>query len=338
MVNPGLHIDGLTGRWGSFRLEPVRMQVPAGAYAVLLGPSGSGKTTLLELLCGLRPPAGGRVELGGREITQADPAVRRIGYVPQEYHLFSGRNAEWNIRFSASMRNARGEAIEARFRRIVETLHLVPFLRQRVETLSGGERQRVALARALMTEPELLLLDEPVSALPESLRDPICRELKDLQTRLGVTTLHVCHNLDEALALGSHLVVMDTGRIVQEGSPQDILDRPASRFVAQFTQCKNLWAAEVRAGELWIQDTALGRGNWEDGSYWAVLRPEYAALSKTGLPGRVLESMRTCHAVLTHIELRGISLWACDDRLRAPGDPVGVTLPHERMHLIPRGA
>lgn len=337
MVNAGLHMDRLTGRWGAFHLEPVQVRVPAGAYAVLLGPSGCGKTTLLELLCGLRGAGGGRIELGGRDITRADPAGRRIGYVPQEYHLFPGRSAEWNIRFSTRMRKARGHEIQDRFSRIVDALGLDAFLTRRVDTLSGGERQRVALARALMTDPELLLLDEPVSALPESLRDPICRELKDLQTRLGITTLHVCHNLDEALALGSHLIVMDTGCVVQEGAPWEILDRPASRFVAEFTQCGNLWEAEVRAGRVLVQNHPLGRTAQGDGRYWAVLRSEYASITNDGAySGRVLESVRACHSVFTRVALDGFALWAGDTHARTPGETVSARFAEERLHLIAR--
>ena len=336
-MSAALHIDGLAGRWGSFDLSPVRLEIPKGAYAVVLGPSGCGKTTLLELLCGLRVPAAGRIALGGRDITYADPADRRIGYVPQEYHLFSGRTTEWNLRFSARMRHKHGEEMDARFARVADMLHLAPFLNRSVDKLSGGERQRVALARALMTDPELLVLDEPVSALPESLRDPICRELKALQVRLGITTIHVCHNLDEALVLGDQVVVMDTGRIVQEGTPQTILDAPESRFVAEFTQCKNLWEATVASGTLCVAGKNIATIEKPDRDYLAVVRPEHIRLAETGmLPGQVLESRRTCHGIMTHLDLGDFTVWACDDRLRIAGETLSAHIPEDRVVLLPR--
>jgi len=205
----GLRIDALSGRWGRFELQPVSLDVTAGQYWVLLGPSGCGKTTLLELICGLRQPASGKVWLDGRDITYADPADRRIGFVPQDYLLFPGRTAEWNLMFPARVRRMGQDERKTRFEAVVDMLQLGPVLPQGVETLSGGERQRVALGRALMAAPDMLLLDEPVAALPENQRDAVCREIRRLQRELGITTIHVSHNLDEALAVADRIVVMN---------------------------------------------------------------------------------------------------------------------------------
>ena len=333
-VGARLQIQGLTATLGKFRLSPVTLDVIAGEYLVLLGPSGCGKTTFIELLCGLRKPAGGHVYIGGRDVTHTDPADRHAGYVPQDYLLFPSRTTAWNLRFAARFNKRSKENTEDRFESIVKMLHLDPFLRQPVQTLSGGEKQRVALGRALMAVPDVLLLDEPVSALPESMRDRVCRELKALQQELGVTAIHVCHNLDEALSVADRLALMDIGRLVQTGRAEELLDRPANRFVAEFTHCKNLWPVEVGKGKVHLGKVEIASTVLQDGSYWAVVRPNHLSLESHGLPGRVVESSRTPHAVLTRVDIGPVDAWIVDGCVRDIGEEVCVAIPEERVHLV----
>lgn len=337
----GLRIQGLSGQWGNFQLHPVSLEVHPGGYLVLLGPSGCGKTTLVELLCGLRRPRTGQVFLGENEITHADPADRLVGYVPQDYELFPTRTVQRNIFFAPSIKKQRGKEIETRLARTIEMLHLEALLHRNVQTLSGGERQRVALARALMTDPDILLLDEPVSALPETLRDKVCRELKSLLTTLGITTVHVSHNLGEALELADRMAIMDVGRIVQVAPPEEVMDRPVNRFVAEFTQCRNIWSAEVRAGRLYIEGQSLGPSNAGEGRYWAAVRPERLNVQPGGqaegeLAGRVVESARASHGHFTKVDLGAFSAWVCDHGPRTEGLPVALSLPEEAIWLMPR--
>lgn len=333
-----LRIEGIAGRWGDFELEPTDLHVPAGEYLVLLGPSGCGKTTLIELLCGLRKPAAGRIRLDDHDITHADPADRRIGYVPQDYQLFPMRTVEGNLRFAPTVKRLHGSAVQDRFRRVVDTLEIQPLLRRHVQTLSGGERQRVALGRALMADPDVLLLDEPVSALPESLRDNVCAEIKTIQSQLGITTIHVSHNLDEALSVATTLAVMDVGRIVQTAPPNQILDTPATPFVAQFTRARNVWPVDVRGRQAYAGDTSLIPTDVDDGPYWLVIRPEHIRVAPPPGPieGRVAQHLRASHAHLVAVDLDDLSIWAVATDPLDAGQTVALHLPPDRAHLIPR--
>jgi len=333
-VGKALRIENLTATLGDFRLSSVSLDVNPGEYLVLLGPSGCGKTTLIELLCGLRKPTGGRIFIGGIDVTHADPADRHTGYVPQDYQLFPSRTAVWNLRFAARLSRRYQGNTEDRFASVVKMLHLEPFLSQPVQTLSGGEKQRVALGRALMAMPDVLLLDEPVSALPESLRDRVCRELKELQRELRITTIHVCHNLDEALSVADRLALMDVGRLVQTGPPNQVLDRPANRFVAEFTHCKNLWRVEVVDGKVRLGASEIASTVLDDGRYWAMVRPEYLSLDSNGVAGRVVESTRTPYAMLTRVDMGMCEASIADDRVRDTGENVWVAIPAERVHLV----
>ncbi|MDQ1257388.1 MAG: molybdate/tungstate transport system ATP-binding protein [Candidatus Hydrogenedentes bacterium] len=333
-MSANVRIEALAGAVGTFRLSPVTLDIVEGEYLVLLGPSGCGKTTLLELLCGLRKPESGRILIGGRDVTAADPAERHIGYVPQDYQLFGSRTAEWNLRFAARLRKTPRRDTDERFNAVVQMLRLETLLRQHAQTLSGGEKQRVALARALMAEPGLLLLDEPVSALPESMRDQVCVELKRLQRSLQLTTVHVCHNLDEALAVGDRLALMDVGRLVQVGPPDEVLDRPVNRFVAEFTHCRNIVPVEVSRGKVRLEGIEIAATTAAEGSYYAIIRPEHLVMDAAGHACRVLKSERRPYAALTLVAFGGIELSVVDNRIHTPGETVYVSFPPEHIHLV----
>lgn len=188
---------------GAFELRDLTLDIPQGSYAVLMGASGSGKTTVLELLCGLRFPQSGRVIICDRDMTDAVPAAREVGYVPQDGALFKTMTVRENLAFALVVRRYREADIEARVQEVAELLDIVPLLDRRPAGLSGGERQRTALGRALSFRPKVLLLDEPLSALDDETRERIMNLLMQVQQHTGVTTLHVTHNRREAEGLGT---------------------------------------------------------------------------------------------------------------------------------------
>ena len=237
-------LDRIVYAAGAFRLE-ASLRIEAGSYFVLLGPTGSGKTVCMECLAGLRPLLSGRVEIGGRDVTRAEPRARSIGYVPQDYALFGQRTVRGNIAFGPEVRKWAKPRIAEAVASAAELAGVGGLLARRVQGLSGGERQRVALARALASRPDILVLDEPVSALDEGTRERVCGELLALQRRLGLTTVHVCHNLEEALTVADAAAVMRDGRIEQTGPIEELLRRPRTEFVARFMRCENILRGEA---------------------------------------------------------------------------------------------
>ncbi|MCJ7752595.1 MAG: ABC transporter ATP-binding protein [Armatimonadetes bacterium] len=217
---------------GGFALRDVSLQVERGEYCVLLGKPGSGKTLLLECVAGLRRITGGTITLDGLRLDRLPPWRRRVGYVPQDYALFSARTVRQNITFGLRISPIPVSEREARVSELVDILGIGHLLDRRTEGLSGGEQQRVALARALAVNPAILLLDEPVSALDEETRDAVLADLGQVQRRTGTTVLHVCHNIDEMHLVAQRVAVMDAGRVVQVGTPKEIRQRPADARIA----------------------------------------------------------------------------------------------------------
>ncbi|MBT3191037.1 MAG: ABC transporter ATP-binding protein, partial [Verrucomicrobia bacterium] len=203
---------------GAFSLRGIDMMIPQGGYAVLMGSTGSGKTTLVEIICGLRQPTRGTIEVDGRDVTQATPAARDVGYVPQDGALFKTMTIFEQLAFALVVRGEPQDAVEARVAELSELLGIGHLLDRMPDGLSGGERQRVALGRALSFRPSILLLDEPLTALDDDTRGQIMALLKRVQEQTSVTTLHVTHNLAEAEALGTLLLCVRNGR-VQELTP-----------------------------------------------------------------------------------------------------------------------
>ena len=228
---------------GTFQLQGLSVEIAKGEYFVLLGPPGSGKTIFLECLCGLKRTRSGHLYIGDREVTDLEPRVRGIGYVPQDYALFPHLSVERNIAFGL---NVRGHP-ETKVTQIAEMLGIRHLLARRIQGLSGGEKQRVALARALVLEPKVLLLDEPVCALDEVTRQEVCAQLLSLQRQLGLTTVHVSHNLEEAFSVADRAAILHQGVLQQVGSLDNLLRKPKSEFVARFMRCENIFEARVIA-------------------------------------------------------------------------------------------
>ncbi len=239
MPEPHLAVTGLACTVGGFHLRAVDLAVQHGSYHLLLGPTGSGKSTLLKCLLGLQGMARGRILLAGRDISGLAPEQRGIGYVPQNHALFPHLSVKQNIRFGVVGRHA--EAAERAVRRAIDLLSLGALLPRRVAGLSGGERQKVALARALAIRPELLLLDEPFSAIDEGARRHLWLELKRAVREIGITTIHVTHSLDEAYAMGEEVSVLIHGRLAQSGTCQSVFHQPADEPVARYLNYGNIF-------------------------------------------------------------------------------------------------
>lgn len=201
-------------RAGSFALHGISLRIERGEYVVLMGRTGRGKTTLLEAICGLRTLAGGQILLHDRDVTQWSPAEREIGYVPQDLALFPTMTVRDHLEFALRLRRASRELLRQRVDEMGALLGIAPLLGRRIQGLSGGESQRVALGRALSFRPSVLLLDEPLSSLDEATREDMHGLLRAIRERTGVTTLHVTHSRQEALALADRLLNLDEGRIM----------------------------------------------------------------------------------------------------------------------------
>jgi molybdate/tungstate transport system ATP-binding protein len=209
-------VEHLTVRVGGFALEDVGFEVPGGNYALLMGRTGAGKTTLLEALCGLKPVAGGKVLLNGREVTRLRPGERGIGYVPQDRALFRSMTVRDHLAFAMAIRKIDEDLIRQRTAELSQLLGLEHLLDRMPDGLSGGEAQRVALGRALSARPGILCLDEPLNALDDETRQGMYRLLQDVQTTMGITILHVTHNQEEAEHLADRLFLLRDGKIERQ--------------------------------------------------------------------------------------------------------------------------
>jgi ABC-type sugar transport system ATPase subunit len=215
-----IRFENIAWRAGTFRLQDISFTIPAGRYAVLMGRTGCGKTTLLEILCGLRVPHSGEVFIGERNVTRESPAARGIGYVPQDGALFPTMTVSENIGFALRIRRRSPDEIRHRVTELAAHLGVAHLLDRLPHNLSGGERQRVALGRALAAKPSVLLLDEPLSALDEELRDDLATLLKDIQRDLGITALHITHSRSEAARLADVVLRLESGRVIDTTSTQ----------------------------------------------------------------------------------------------------------------------
>lgn len=290
MSAPVVSISGLSHSYGALTvLHELSLDIAPAEYVVLLGPSGSGKTTLLSILGGFLQPTKGKVLIDGRDCTRMPPARRPTTTVFQDYALFPHMSVGANVAFGPRMN---GVARAERARQARETLALVGLEQafdKKPHQLSGGQRQRVALARALVMKPKLLLLDEPLGALDLGLRRQMQDELKAIQQRVGTAFVHVTHDQEEAMALADLLLVMQDGRIVDQGDPERVYTRPSTRFSATFMGDNTLIEAEVTGidGALATLGTPLGtlrleRPGVQPGKAVLTVRPENMRLGAAG--------------------------------------------------------
>ena len=245
-----LQLDGVSKEFGGFRaLSDVSFNVAEGEFICFLGPSGCGKTTLLRCIAGLETQTRGSIHMGGEDVSWLPPSRRDFGIVFQSYALFPNLTVSDNVAYGLVNKGMSRPEIIARVTELLELIGLSRHVSKYPSQLSGGEQQRVALARALATSPGLLLLDEPLSALDAKVRAHLRREIRAIQDRLGVTTIMVTHDQEEAQTMADRIFVMNGGRIEQLGTPEEIYDAPATPFVADFIGVMNIFPVTVLAGE-----------------------------------------------------------------------------------------
>ena len=293
--SPVAELCGVTKTFGDVvAAEDLDLSIASGEFLSFLGPSGCGKTTALRILAGFEAPTRGTVLIDGEDVTGLEAFRRPVNMVFQSYALFPHLTVERNIAFGLRQRRprpAQSEIVE-KVARALDIVRLSGFERRRIWEMSGGQQQRVALARAIVNEPKLLLLDEPLAALDRKLRKEMQIELQDLQRQLGITFVLVTHDQEEALSLSDRICVMRAGRIVQTGTPQELYDRPASRYVADFVGTSNFFDGTVTERNDATATLSLDCGETLTGqagtdieigeAVSASLRPERVELSRDG--------------------------------------------------------
>ncbi len=289
-TEPFLRIEGVTKRFGDFvAVDDVSLDVYEREFFSLLGGSGCGKTTLLRMLAGLELPSAGRIFIDGQDMTRTPPYERPVNMMFQSYALFPHMNVWNNVAFGLRQDRVPKAETAERVDEVLEMVELARFAKRRPDALSGGQRQRVALARALVKRPKLLLLDEPLAALDKKLRERTQLELSRIQEKVGITFVLVTHDQEEAMNLSSRIAVMRDGRFDQVGTPREIYEAPASRFVASFIGSVNLFECQagdapdrLRAVATDIEFALAGPvpSHAADHPVWVAIRPEKMTLSR----------------------------------------------------------
>ena len=303
-----VRLDRITKRFGKVTaIDCLDMKIMAGEFITFLGPSGCGKSTTLRILGGFETPDEGQVIVDGEDVTRLPPNRRDVNMVFQDYALFPHMTVRQNIAFGLELKNRTRAQIETRLGELLDFLHLGELRDRTPDQLSGGQRQRVALARALAPDPKLLLLDEPLGALDAKLRGQVQVELKDIQRRTGKTFFFVTHDQEEALTMSDRIVVMNGGKVEQDGTPEELYFHPASRFVAEFIGETNLIEGTVRGSDGgtviidWngfdLRGAAQGPAPHAGAPVTAALRPESVVchaekpLGGNPLAGRVVNKL-----------------------------------------------
>ncbi len=293
-----LELRSLTCRYGSVvAVDGIELAVEQGEFVSLLGPSGCGKTTTLQMVAGFVRPAAGEILIEGQDLTRVPPNRRQIGIVFQSHALFPHMTVGQNVAFGLEMRRVPRAERERRVRRVLDQVHLAPFIDRYPRQMSGGQQQRVALARALVIEPRLLLLDEPMSSLDAKLREDLQLEIRRLQRALGVTTILVTHDQNEAMALSDRVAVMRAGRIVRIDTPQSAYEKPGSHFTSTFLGKSNTLPARRNGtglvlGEALKIDILDGAAEGLGEEFVCSLRPEKLRLTAAG-SGRLNGTVRS---------------------------------------------
>ena len=320
---PHLTLDNLTKTFGAVTaVDGVSLEVAEGEFLALLGPSGCGKTTTLRMIAGFVTPTSGTISLAGKPITALPPYRRGMGVVFQNYALFPHLNVFENVVFGLQMGGVPKAEATQRVQRALALVRLEAYGKRRIRELSGGQQQRVALARALVIEPTVLLLDEPLSNLDAKLREELRREIREIQRELGITSLFVTHDQVEALTMADRIAVLNAGRIEQIGTPEDVYERPASRFVADFIGRANFLSAVVigsngNGSELQIGTAGrarVGQALPVGRTVRVMVRPHRVQIARAdgeeGLCGRVVEITYLGDLIQYEVDLGGARLIA----------------------------
>jgi sulfate/thiosulfate transport system ATP-binding protein len=332
----GIVVDDLNKSFGSFKaVSNVSFEAEEGKITAILGPSGSGKSTVLRMIAGLEQADSGSVALAGEEQTHASVQDRKVGFVFQHYALFRHMTVRQNVSFGLRVRKEPKDDVVKRVDELLELVQLGPWSTRYPDQLSGGQRQRVALARALAPRPKVLLLDEPFGALDARVRQDLRRWLDDLHSELGVTSLLVTHDQEEALELANEVVVMHQGRVEQVGTSDDVYNRPATPFVAGFVGAANVLRGRIHDGRVLIGD---GWASWEPNGHaltngttvHAYVRPHEVGIGPE--PGRNGASTASVER-LTNLG------WASKIRLRlSDGQDLTAEVPNEELPPVDGGS
>lgn len=289
-----IKIDNLTVSLGDFLLKDINLNVNSGEYFIVLGPNGAGKTVLLETIAGMHTVQKGSIFINDKDVSSLKPEKRNIGIVYQGRALFPHLTVGENISFGLKMKRFSKEVIVSKTIKMANMLGINDLLSRMPSTLSGGEKQKVALARALIVKPDLLLLDEPLSALDPLIKETMQQELMNIHQRIGVTVIHVTHDFDISMALGHRVAILNHGQIMQIGTSEDILRHPKSKFVANFTLSRNIFSGEAVSSD--DGKVTIDIGNLQfvvstslRGRVHALIRPEDIYISDS-IPDSFLEN------------------------------------------------
>jgi putative spermidine/putrescine transport system ATP-binding protein len=344
-----LVLEGIHKSFGSaVAVEDFNLSAQKGEFVSFLGPSGCGKTTTLRMIAGFEQPTAGRISVDGADITHRPPNRRNVGMVFQSYALFPNMNVADNIGFGLRVRKRPKDQIKKRVGELLELINLPDKGGRYPYQLSGGQQQRVALARALAIEPEVLLLDEPLSALDAKIRVALRKEIRSIQRQLGITTVYVTHDQEEAMSLSDRVVVMSEGRVEQIGPPPEIYNFPATPFVASFVGTLNLLPATVVDGSsahVTVDGQEIvGSKPVKPGPVTVALRPEAVELGEGGGPNRlrgVVEDVSFLGSIVrTRIRVAADAALSFDQfndpalALPAIGETVTVSFPAEATLLL----
>jgi ABC-type Fe3+/spermidine/putrescine transport system ATPase subunit len=340
--------------YGALRvLDRISLAVEAGSFVALLGSSGCGKTTLLRAICGFVPLTAGRVMVGGRDITRLPPDKRGMALVFQSYALWPHMTVVQNMGYGLKLRGIDRATIASKIDAMLTMLRLNGLAGRKVTELSGGQRQRVALGRALVINPEILLLDEPLSNLDARIRESVRHEIRTLQRSLGITTVHVTHDREEAMVMADRIVILDRGRIMQFGTPEEIYNRPNSPFVADFMGASNVVRLVVRPAD---NGVAIEPGTYNGAL--TLMDPRFASLARAGavrahfhgeaarlhvdggardgelvLRGQIAQASYPGGVWRYSVRVGDDQFLVDDTRRLEVGSPVGIGLPAEALHL-----
>ena len=340
-----IQLSNVSKRWGSFvGVDRFDLTIADQEFLVLLGPSGCGKTTTMRMIAGLEDPTEGDVYIGGKRVNDLEPKDRDVAMVFQSYALYPNMNVYENIRFPLMVRGIDSRTHDAKVRRASAMVELDDFLHRKPAELSGGQRQRVALARAIVREPNVFLMDEPLSNLDAKLRVSTRAQIKNLSHELSVTTIYVTHDQIEAMTLADRVVVMDRGVVQQVGTPTEIYDKPANVFVAGFigNPAMNLIEGHLTGGSFTAENVRIDGFKAPDGPVTLGFRAEDASVAKSGKKGisapvYALELLGDATMVTVRIGGELVAVRAPKDYRANIGDPVTLSVPLEICHLFDAG-
>jgi putative spermidine/putrescine transport system ATP-binding protein len=353
MDAPFLNIHNVSKTFGAVPVvKDFNLDIERGEFVSFLGPSGCGKTTMLRIVAGFEEPTSGRVVIGGKDVTSLKPNQRNIGMVFQAYALFPNLTARQNIAFGLKVAGMSRQEIDKRVDEMLSIIRLKQFGDRYPFQLSGGQQQRVALARALAVRPQVLLLDEPLSALDAKIRVSLRDEIRAIQKKLGITTIFVTHDQEEALSISDRIVVMNEGRAEQTGTPFEAYNRPATRFVANFIGTLNVLTAKVVEPERGLVNIAgetvgLGRDLGSRGKGDAIslaIRPEAVSLERAPdqdaqIPATISDVHFLGSVIRVHARLgdNAVSLDMFNDPAHAPprsGDKVKLSFSTRNLLVL----